>query len=105
MREGAARSEARGSAPPDHVTLVYREVGKTHVFTAQGLKGFHVGSCTLDAAFKLALTALGEHVSLLCGREVKYEAATALRDFKQHLKGDDILAPFVVANRLERLAA
>ena len=59
----------RPAAPPDEITLVYRPVGPSHVFTATGpsMSGFHISSPDLKVAFDLAGVALGKHVALIYG--------------------------------------
>lgn len=76
--------------PPKEVHLLYREVGRTHVFTAEEFRGFHIGARDLKKAYEQAITALGEHVSLTlnCTSPVKYEAEYSYADFVRHLKGE-----------------
>ena len=72
--------------PPEQVTLVYREVGKTHVFTARELRGFHVGSCDRKFAFEHAFSALSEHVSRLYDCRAEYTSLLSYEQFENHLK-------------------
>jgi hypothetical protein len=72
--------------PPEQVTLVYREVGKTHVFTARELRGFHIGSCDRKFAFEHAFTALSEHVSRLYNCHAEYKPLSSFQQFENHLK-------------------
>jgi hypothetical protein len=77
----------RHEVPPEQVTLVYREVGKTHVFTARELRGFHVGSAERKFAFEHAFTALSEHVSRIYGCHAEYKTDLTYAQFEAHLKG------------------
>lgn len=94
----------RRATPPSEVTLVYRELGKTHVFTAQELKGLHIGSSSLQTAFEQAIIALGEHVSRVFGCDAEYEAELSYDDFQRHLRADSaspLSGNFVIAKRAE----
>ena len=90
---------SRNAAPPPEVTLVYREVGKTHVFTAANLRGFHVGSSSLHFAFDHLAAALGEHVSRACNCEASYRLQVSYDEFERHLTGCELTGNFVVAKR------
>lgn len=61
------------SKAPDHVNLVYRKVGKTHVIASKGIVGLvHVAHHDLAAAVRNAMTALSTHISRVYGTEVRY---------------------------------
>jgi hypothetical protein len=85
--------------PPDEITLVYRPVGLSHVFTAAGpeMSGFHISSPSLEVAFGLAAPGLGRHVSSLYGVEAKYEIPCSFDEFLSHLKGEGQHGNFVIA--------
>jgi hypothetical protein len=86
--------------PPAEVTLVYREVGKTHVFTAPDLRGFHIGSSVLKNAYEQAVIALGQHVSRVFECSVAYRMARSFKEFENLLKKDDEFSGnFVLAKR------
>lgn len=86
--------------PPVEVTLVYREVGKTHVFTAPDLHGFHIGSSVLKNAYEQAVIALGQHVSRVFDCNVAYRMDRSFKEFESLLKKDDEFAGnFVLAKR------
>jgi hypothetical protein len=104
MRDSAARSIEPQGAAPQRVTLIYREVGNTHVFTSPELRGFHIGMCDLNAAFDSAVLALGEHVSLLFNCKAKYHVDGGFVNFESHLKGGDVFAPMIIATRSEMYA-
>lgn len=90
----------RENMAPEQVTLTYRRVGDTHVFTARELPGLHVGSSSLYKAFEQAIKALGEHVSRLCEREVGYEAEMTFAQFRQYLAGENaVMQSFVIAKK------
>lgn len=56
------------SKAPDHVNLVYRKVGKTHVIASKGIVGLvHVAHHDLAAAVRNAMTALSTHISRVYG--------------------------------------
>jgi hypothetical protein len=78
------------STPPQEVTLVYRPVGPTHVFTANGpeMSGFHISHPDRKVAFELAGDALGKHVKLIYGVDAEYEFDRSFADFESHLKGE-----------------
>ena len=87
----------RNTVPPEQVTLVYREVGKTHVFTARELRGFHIGSADRKFAFEHAFAALSEHVSRLYDCKAQYQSILSYQEFEKHLKaptnnGRDMMA-------------
>src|SRR5262245_15917673 len=77
--------------PPDEITLVYRNLGMTHVFIAQEFRGFHVGGPTLREALDTAIHSLGKHVSLLYGltTPVEYQLQGTLGDFEDLLLDAD----------------
>ncbi|MFA6265614.1 MAG: hypothetical protein WC670_07870 [Pseudolabrys sp.] len=59
------RAAEKAAVPPSEVTLLYRNLGMTHVFIAEEFRGFHVGGTTLRGALNTAIHALGTHVTLL----------------------------------------
>lgn len=81
------QEQAKIVSPPREITLVYRPVGKSHVFTATGpnMKGFHISSPKLRLAFDLAPVALGQHVALVYGVPARYEIEHSFDDFEEHL--------------------
>ena len=95
----------RCASPPDEIILVYRPVGRSHVFTAKGpeLSGFHISHPDLKTAFHLAGAALGKHVALIYDTEPRYEFERSFKDFETHLKGE-ILGNQVKARRIKREA-
>lgn len=79
----------RSATPPAEVNLIYRQVGKTHVFTALELPGFHIGSSRLSHVFNQAMPALNEHVSKLYHCKALYKFAPASFDeFRSQISGD-----------------
>jgi hypothetical protein len=97
----------RRETPPQEVNLIYREVGKTHVFTAAELRGFHIGSESLAFAYENLAQALSEHVSRVFGCEAKYCIEGSFDEFRHHLGSENLLGSFVIAKKAEqeRLAA
>lgn len=93
--------------PPAEVTLVYREVGKTHVFTAPDFRGFHIGSSVLKTAYEQAVIALGEHISRVYNCPASYRIERSFKEFETLLKKEDEFASnFVFAKReMENCAA
>lgn len=96
--------------PPTSVTLIYRAIGKTHVFTAQEFKGFHIGSSSLRKAYEQAIKALGEHVSLIYGQSVEYETRQTYEAFQRKLSGiddgdSDLFRSVVIATRSQEARA
>lgn len=84
----------------EQVTLTYRKVGETHVFTARELPGLHIGSSSLYKAFEQSIKALGEHVTRLSGKEACYEAEMTFADFKKYLAGENaVMGSFVIAKK------
>lgn len=75
-------------APPKEVTLVYRNLGMTHVFIAEEFRGFHVGGSTLRDALDTAIHALGKHVTVLYGlpNAVEYALEGTLDEFEDRLQ-------------------
>jgi hypothetical protein len=92
---------ARIANPPREITLVYRPVGKSHVFTATGpnMKGFHISSPHLRVAFDLAPVALGKHVGLIYGVPARYEIEHSFDDFAGHLSAS------IPGNRIKAVIA
>ena len=91
-------------SPPSEITLVYRVVGKTHVFTALDMTGFHIGSSSLRCAFEQASVALGEHVTAVSGMQAQYSFEPSFEAFEAHLKGKGLIGNFVKALRSEQSA-
>lgn len=83
--------------PPSEVNLIYRNVGKTHVFTAMELPGFHIGSSRLEHAFNKATEALNEHVSKLYKCEATYQLEFDYDAFLAQIGSS--MGPLVVARR------
>jgi hypothetical protein len=84
-------------AAPSEVNLIYRDVGKTHVFTALELPGFHIGSSQLEHVFTQATAALNEHVSRLCKCEAKYQLDYTFEEFLAQIQSHT--GPVVTARR------
>lgn len=78
--------------PPERVTLLYREVGHTHVFTTSEWVGFHIGSSKLRVAFEKAIEALGEYATELYGCSATYVPEIPFEEFERHLH-DPGIAP------------
>lgn len=73
---------------PEVVELVYRVVGKTHVFTSRGMQGLvHVGSSDRKTAYELVIEALNQHAKVAYDAEVKYKSEFEYEEFAQHLDG------------------
>lgn len=89
--------------PPAEVTLVYRTVGKTYVFTSEDLPGYHIGSATLERAFELAVQGLGYHVSKIYGCHAQY-STQPFAEFEAHLKGEGLFKSCVFATRKSAFA-
>jgi hypothetical protein len=83
--------------PPSEVNLIYRNVGRTHVFTAMELPGFHIGSSKLDYAFNKAAEALNEHVSKLYKCDATYQLEYDFESFLAQI--DSSNGPLVIARR------
>ena len=88
-------------AAPAEVNLIYRNVGKTHVFTALELPGFHIGSSMLEHVFQQATDALNEHVSKLCKCEAKYKLDYSYEGFLAQIESHT--GPVVTARRASEL--
>jgi hypothetical protein len=82
---------------PEEITLVYREIGHTHAFTALDFPGFHVGSGCLKTVYRIAMRALSEHVSSIYRCDAHYEYEIPYEQFADHIHGRDVLANFVIA--------
>lgn len=82
---------------PTSVSLVYRMVGATHVFSSKGINGLvHVGSDNREDAFRGVMTALNKHVTHAYGCEATYSCAMTYEQFSDHLDRDnDIAANFL----------
>ena len=84
---------------PNEITLVYREVGGTHVFTAPNFKGLHIGSSDLKNAYSLVPVALSEHVSSVCSQESEYVLSMPFEQFESHLTSGSIMDSIVIARK------
>jgi hypothetical protein len=82
---------------PAEVNLIYRNVGRTHVFTALELPGFHIGSSMLEHVFQHATAALNEHVSKLCDCEATYKLDYSYEGFLAQIESHT--GPVVTARR------
>jgi hypothetical protein len=73
--------------PPNEITLVYRNLGMTHVFIADEFAGFHVGGSSLRGALDNAIHALGKHVALLYDltEPVEYELEGTPDEFEDRV--------------------
>ena len=89
----------RQTPPPERIPLVYRMVGETHVFTADGFVGFYVGSSNLSNAFNQLAPALSDHVSTALGCQLSYSMESPFADFESHLKSAATTGNFVMAHR------
>jgi hypothetical protein len=89
--------------PPSEITLVYREVAPSHVFTALGprMRGFHISHPDRKTAFKLAEAALGAHVKLAFGVDAAYHISTKYEDFESHINGSRSLDSNKVKARIQ----
>lgn len=81
------------SSPPSEIIIVYRGVGKTHVFTSPELRGFHIGSASLKTVFDTAPDALSKHVSLLFGSDVHYHLDMSFKEFEASLDSSEPMLP------------
>lgn len=90
--------------PPDEITLVYRPVGPSHVFTASGpeMCGFHISSPKLKVAFDLARASLGRHVALIYGGAAEYEFEHSFEAFEADLNGESLCGNIVKARITHR---
>jgi hypothetical protein len=93
---------AAAKAPPKEVTLVYRNLGMTHVFIAEDFRGFHVGGPTLREALDTALHALGKHIKLLYDlpAPVQYKLDGTLGEFEDRLQDPNAPLNFSVTARI-----
>jgi hypothetical protein len=98
------RAVSANATPPPEVTLIYRELGKTHIFTVAELRGFHVGSSSRSFVFNQLAEALSEHVSLVYGCKAQYRLEVAYEEFEARLNGGELRAPFLIAKRAEEHA-
>lgn len=89
-------------APPKEVTLVYRNLGMTHVFIAEEFRGFHVGGPTLREALDTAIHALGKHIELLydLSSPVSYTLEGTPDEFEDRLQDADAPLNFAVTARM-----
>lgn len=92
----------RAKAPPTEVTLVYRNLGMTHVFIAEEFRGFHVGGPSLREALDTAIHALGKHIELLYDLKspVHYTLEGTLGEFEDRLQDADAPLNFHVTARM-----
>ena len=60
------------SAPPKHVCLLHRMVGKYHVFTCPDIPGLHISNSDRGRALSRAVSGLSVHASSVYSRQVKY---------------------------------
>jgi hypothetical protein len=68
--------------PPNHVDLVYRQVGSTHIFSTKAITGLiHVGDDDLETAYDLVIKALNLHVTNVYGVETHYVHPVKFSDF------------------------
>ena len=90
----------RRAAPPQEITLVYRPVGKSHVFTSPSseMAGFHISHPSLKFAFNLAGYALGKHISELYQCSAVYEIEGSFEEFQGHLKGESLRTNLITAH-------
>lgn len=88
--------------PPPEVTLVYRNLGMTHVFTAEEFRGFHVGGPTLRVALDNAIRALGKHITVLYGlnKQAEYDLEGTPEDFEDSLQDADAPLNFSVTAKM-----
>lgn len=84
---------------PNNVELIYRVVGKTHVFSSKGIRGLvHIGSHDRQEAFTNVIESLGAHVSAAYGCEAAYKCAISYTQFEEHIDADnDIAGNFLIA--------
>ena len=89
-------------SPPENVNLVYRKVGKTHVFSTEGARGLvHVGSVDRENAFNSVIPALSKHITAAYEREASYTCEMSYSDFVQHLDEANSLSAGFVEFRLD----
>lgn len=74
---------------PREIALVYRQVGKSHVFTSKSAEGLHIGSSDLGYAFEWAIKGLSAHFTKLYGRPVRYETQMDYSEFETRLLSSD----------------
>jgi hypothetical protein len=60
---------------PEDVGLLYRPVGRSHVFSAPDLPGFQIGHPDLQLALEGICPALSSHLSATHGVPLRYELA------------------------------
>lgn len=98
----AAAMKVINRAPPTEITLLYRNLGMTHVFIAEEFRGFHVGGATLQDALDTALHALGKHVGRLyeLSTPVEYHLQGTLHDFEDQLRDADAPLNYSVTARI-----
>lgn len=89
-------------SPPKEVTLVYRNLGITHVFIAEEFRGFHVGGATLRTAIDNAIHALGKHVTAVYGLEkpAQYTLQGTFDEFESQLQDADAPLNFSVVAQI-----
>lgn len=86
------------ASPPQQVTLVYRNLGITHVFIAEEFRGFHVGGATLRDAMDNAIYALGKHITAVYGLKTpaQYTLRGTFDEFESQLQDADAPLNFSV---------
>lgn len=90
-------------SPPQSVALVYRVVGKTHVFASDNLRGLvHVGSHDRETAFNDVISALNDHVTNAYKCEAAYRCETTYEEFCEHLDAENDLAGAFISLTLDR---
>lgn len=69
------------SVAPNHVDLVYRKIGDTHVFASKGIRGLvHVGHTDLMTAIREVIAALNVHVKKTYGVDARYVCNESIED-------------------------
>jgi len=88
---------------PEKVELVYRVVGKTHVFSSRGIQGLvHTGSSDRETAFHKVIECLNAHVSSTCGLDARYRCEMTYDEFARHVDTvGDLRGNFLTMRRLD----
>jgi hypothetical protein len=92
------------NTPPKEVCLLYALVGGTHVFTAEGIRGFHIGSADLKTAFDRSIVALGMHISRLTGVQAQYVLEYDYDEFLEHIQSgnmSELLVTAIIADQVK----
>jgi hypothetical protein len=71
------------------ISIVYRKVGDSHVFTTLEFNGFQVGGPSLKRAFENLPEALSAHVSALEKAPMRYTLTESWQDFEGRLRSDN----------------